>query len=182
MFLLHTSTVPTSCIYYKHNALPRATPFSAFSPLLNVMSDMPAWVMLNGPWWCNRVILVQLLLEDLEVNTKQTVHSQAGREILCKKEKSMYVIYIQSETLSTICSISKWTNLPWCLKPKSNLHVEPFSNCAPPHRALTRTIIQGRMDSNSPLMKVAQALSRESTEREIQVGQQLAGKRRIQAE
>ena len=126
---------------------------------------MPAWVMLNGPWWCKRVIPVQLLHEVLKLNTKQTAYSQAEWEILCKKEKSMYVIYIRTETLTTICSISKWTNLPWCLKLKSDLHVKPFSNCAPPHRALTCTIIQGGMDSNSPLMKVAQALSREGNHR-----------------
>lgn len=53
------------------------------------------------------VILVQLLHEVLKWNTKQTAYSRAEREILSKKGKSMYVIYIQTETLSTICSISK---------------------------------------------------------------------------
>lgn len=92
----------------------------------------------------------------------------------------MYVINIQTKTLSAICSFPKWTYLSWCLKLKSNLHVEPFSNCALPHRALTCTIIQGGMDSNCPLMKVVHASSREGNqgaEWESQVGQQLAAKR-----
>lgn len=44
------------------------------------------------------------------------------------------------------------------LKLKSNQQVRLFSKCEPPHRALVCTIIQGGMDSDSLLMKVAQAL------------------------
>lgn len=131
--------------------------FSAFSPLPTVMSCMPAWVMLNGPCWCNRF---NYYMRCPDWILKWQLFSWAEWEIPCKKEKSMYVIYIQTETLSAICSIFKWSNLLKCLKLKSDPHVEPFSNCAPPHRALTCTIIQGVMDSYSPLRKVAQALSR----------------------
>lgn len=77
------------------------------------------------------------------------------------RRKNQCVIYIQTETLSATCSNSKWTNLPRYLKLKPKTHVKPFSNSAPPHWALTCAIIQGGMDSNCPLMKVAQALSRE---------------------
>lgn len=89
-----------------------------FPPLLT-KSCLLAWVMLNGPCQCNR-----LTAWVPKLNTKKTSYSQAEWEILWKREKSAYVIYIQTETISAICSISKLTNLVKCFKLKSNLHVE----------------------------------------------------------
>lgn len=149
MFHLHTLLLPIVFIR-------KTMHFSFHHSLLCLL-----WVtcllelMLNGPCWCNRFNYCMRFPN--WILKRQLIH-KLSEKYFCKKEKSMYVIYIQTETLSAICSISKWTNLLRCFKLKLNLHVKPFSNCAPPHRDLTCTIIQGGMDSNRPLSEVAQAL------------------------
>lgn len=74
----------------------------------------------------------------------------------------MDVLYIQTGT-PPINHVQhfKMNQFPLML----NVYVEALSNRAPPHRALTCTIIQGGMDINSPLMKVTPALSRGTNHR-----------------
>lgn len=157
MFHLNTFSVPTDCIYDKYNALLYATPFSIFPPLPTIMSCASAWVMLNGPCWCNRSNYCMWCPN--WILRRPLIHKVSEKYFARRKNQCMSFIS-RPRPLSAIRSISKWTNLLRCSKLKSNLHVEPFSNCAPPHTALTCAIIQGGMDSNSPLRKVAQALSR----------------------
>jgi len=156
MFHLITCFVPTNSVYDKCKALVSCHSFfniisSAYSNELYVCLRNVKW-----PHSCNRFNYC-MRCSDWMLNG-QLIH-KLNKKYFARERKTMYAIDIQAKTLSAICSIS---NEPlylytWILE--SNLHVRPFSDCAPPQWALTCTIIQGGMDSNSPFMKVSQAFS-----------------------
>ncbi len=70
------------------------------------MGCMPAWVMFNGPCWCNR--LNYYMRCPTWILKRQLIH-ELSEKFFARRKKSMHVIYSKTKTLSAICSISKWT-------------------------------------------------------------------------
>lgn len=157
MFHSLTSSFPASCVYDESSALHCAASSSSSSSTIHrvpaVMSYMPAWVMWNGPHWCNRFNYSTRCSN--WILTRRLIHKLSKRYFARKRTggKKINMCHLYLDRLTPCLPYAAFPNesiLPRFSNPKSNLRVRPFLDPAPPRWALTCRIIQGGINSNGP--------------------------------